>query len=70
MTPVTEEVNLFLASYERSEKDLNANSPSALYKLRQAAIARFAELGLPTLRDEEWRFTPLAASALWRANCR
>jgi Fe-S cluster assembly protein SufD len=56
-----EEVNLFLASYERSEKDLNANSPSALYKLRQAAIARFAELGLPTPRDEEWRFTPLTA---------
>lgn len=61
MTPVMEEANVFLASYERSEKALNDNSPPALYKLRQAAIARFAELGLPTLHDEEWRFTPLTA---------
>jgi Fe-S cluster assembly protein SufD len=34
-----------------------------LHALRTAAIERFAELGFPTLRDEEWRFTPLAALA-------
>ena len=32
----------------------------ALQRLRKAAIARFAELGFPGPRDEEWRFTPLA----------
>ena len=31
--------------------------------LRQAAFARFAELGLPTLKDEEWKYTSLAPLA-------
>jgi len=31
--------------------------------LRQAAYARFAELGLPTVKDEEWKYTSLAPLA-------
>jgi len=31
--------------------------------LRQAAFARFAELGLPTVKDEEWKYTSLAPLA-------
>ena len=31
--------------------------------LRQAAFARFAELGLPTTQDEEWKYTSLAPLA-------
>src|SRR4051812_24004962 len=31
--------------------------------LRQAAFARFAELGLPTTQDEDWKYTSLAPLA-------
>jgi len=34
-----------------------------LQPLRQAAFARFCELGFPTVRDEEWRFTNTAPIA-------
>ena len=34
-----------------------------LQRTRQSAIARFGELGFPTLRDEEWRFTNVAPIA-------
>lgn len=34
-----------------------------LYPVRQAGMARFAELGFPTLQQEDWRFTNLAPLA-------
>jgi len=34
--------------------------PAWLGQQRRAAIARFAELGLPTTRDEDWKYTSLA----------
>jgi Fe-S cluster assembly protein SufD len=37
--------------------------PLFLRSLRISAQQRFAELGLPTRRDEEWRFTPLKTIA-------
>ena len=33
------------------------HKPSWLFPLRKAGMARFAELGFPTLHDEDWRFT-------------
>lgn len=40
-----------------------AGDPAWLAELRRAALARFAEVGLPGSKDEEWRFTPLQALA-------
>ncbi len=37
--------------------------PAWLATLRQQGGQRFAELGLPTSRDEEWRFTPISPIA-------
>src|ERR1700677_2421393 len=37
--------------------------PQWLPPLRSAAIATFTELGFPTLRDEDWRFTNVAPIA-------
>ena len=39
------------------------DQPSWLLPLRQAGLARFAELGFPTLQDEDWRFTNVAPIA-------
>jgi Fe-S cluster assembly protein SufD len=37
-----------------------AEQPSWLRDLRRTAIERFADRGLPTTRDEEWKYTSLA----------
>ncbi len=50
-----------LEAFERFGKE--ANQPSWLYPLRKSGIARFAELGFPTLKDEDWRFTNVAPIA-------
>ncbi|MEP7228588.1 MAG: Fe-S cluster assembly protein SufD [Gemmatimonadales bacterium] len=45
-----------------------AQTADWLEPVRQAAIDRFAAVGFPTARDEEWRFTPIApiAQGTWR----
>jgi Fe-S cluster assembly protein SufD len=50
-----------LEQFERFGRE--GNQPSWLYPLRKAGIARFAELGFPTLKDEDWRFTNMAPVA-------
>ena len=37
-----------------------AGGPDWLCELRNAGIARFAKLGFPTTRDENWRFTDVS----------
>ena len=40
-----------------------SGEPAWLAAQRRAAMQRFAELGFPTLHDEDWRFTNVAAIA-------
>jgi Fe-S cluster assembly protein SufD len=49
----------FVAAFAERE----AGGPSWLREPRRSAIARFAERGLPTTRDEEWKYTNLAPLA-------
>src|SRR5262245_3929961 len=42
---------------------LKASGPAWVLAARQAALARFSEVGFPTLRDEDWRFTNIAPIA-------
>jgi Fe-S cluster assembly protein SufD len=46
--------------------------PLAVRARREAAFARFAELGFPTVSQEEWRLTPLhpIASSAWELSSR
>src|SRR2546429_1901485 len=55
------ETDPYLAKFDRFEKQ--AKQPLWLFPLRKAGIARFAELGFPTLQDEDWRFTNVAPIA-------
>jgi Fe-S cluster assembly protein SufD len=50
----------FLALYEQAEKELTAHDAPWLRRIRKAAIARYAELGLPGPRNEDWKFTSVA----------
>lgn len=61
MIDVMDDKDIYLANFAEFEKKLGAGNKSVLHRLRQAAIERFEERGLPTLADEEWRFTPLAS---------
>ncbi|TAK98391.1 MAG: Fe-S cluster assembly protein SufD [Verrucomicrobia bacterium] len=51
----------YLEKFSRFETP--AGQPQWLLPLRKAGLARFAELGLPTLQHEDWRFTNIAAIA-------
>jgi Fe-S cluster assembly protein SufD len=53
----------YLADWEVFRRDLPGGEPASLAALRRAAIQRFAVLGFPTTRQEEWRFTNLAPLA-------
>ena len=62
-------VDRYVAAFE-SLKDRRPAGPRWLEAIRQAAIDRFAELGIPTTKDEEYRFTnvgPIAATPFERS---
>jgi Fe-S cluster assembly protein SufD len=50
----------FVAEHERFQRELPAGEPASIKALRRLAIERFAALGFPTLRQEEWRQTNVA----------
>jgi len=60
-SPVMKETDQYLERFERFEAQ--ASQPAWIYPLRKAGMARFAELGFPTLQQEDWRFTNVAPIA-------
>jgi Fe-S cluster assembly protein SufD len=63
MTTAATMQDVFLSHYTQREKELAGSSTPWLNHLRQEAIHRFAELGLPTTRNEEWKYTNVAPLA-------
>ena len=59
MTQVAERLQPWLAAVEQRPQ----GGPRWLQDLRDRAASRFAALGFPTVRDEEWRFTNIAPIA-------
>jgi Fe-S cluster assembly protein SufD len=55
------ETEPYLQKFERFESE--NKQPAWVFPLRKAGIARFAELGFPTVQDEDWRFTNVAPIA-------
>src|SRR5205823_7594007 len=56
--------NPYLARFEEQFEQEGANrQPAWLYPLRKSGITHFAELGFPTVQEEDWRFTNVAAIA-------
>ncbi len=60
MQQTIDQKDRYLSAFEGFERCLNGKSASPLHAVRRAAIARFAELGFPTTRDEAWRTTSVA----------
>jgi Fe-S cluster assembly protein SufD len=59
MTQLAERLQPWLAAIEQRPH----GGPRWLQDLRDRAASRFAALGFPTVRDEEWRFTNIAPIA-------
>ena len=60
------------AALRSFEAQWRARSADALQPIREQAMQRFLKLGLPTLRDETWRYTDLrsvAAQSFEPASC-
>jgi Fe-S cluster assembly protein SufD len=60
---VTQHTEWYLSNFEIFEKSLNGESNSPIHALRRDAITRFAVLGFPTTKQEEWRFTNVSPIA-------
>ena len=66
----TEAKNIYRTDYSRLKGELAGHGEAWIHEIREAAIARFAELGFPSNRDEEWRYTnvkPIATIPFERA---
>jgi Fe-S cluster assembly protein SufD len=63
MIDLKEEKNTYLADFARFEKEAAMNGQPWVHRLRQAAMKRFNELGFPTSRNEDWKFTSVAPIA-------
>src|SRR5581483_8770064 len=57
------ELQTYLESFSDFEKVAVGHDQPWLRHLRADAFARFCEVGLPTTRDEDWRFTNISAIA-------
>lgn len=63
-------VDRYCAEFERSASQLPGNNVQWVRRMRQRAIGKFAELGFPSVRDEQWKYTnvePLAKREFQRA---
>lgn len=63
MVSVTAAKDFYQDHFTQIEKDCVQNGQSWTRRIRAAAISRFAELGFPTVRDEEWKYTNVAPLA-------
>ncbi|MFN0066795.1 MAG: Fe-S cluster assembly protein SufD [Limisphaerales bacterium] len=57
------EASPYVRTFEHLVMEGALEHPAWALELRRAAIARFARLGLPTVRHEDWRYTSLAPLA-------
>ena len=62
-SPPVEVVRRFRSLFEQLESDRGAGEPRWLRSLRSKAMDRFEALGLPSTKDEDWRYTNLTPVA-------
>ncbi|MDE2180821.1 MAG: Fe-S cluster assembly protein SufD [candidate division NC10 bacterium] len=63
MLQVAEELDSYRVDFERIERDSGDGRPQWINQIRTAAFGRFVELGFPTTRLEEWKYTNVAPIA-------
>lgn len=63
MLQVAEELESYRLDFERLERAGADRRPQWIGRIRTAAFDRFVELGFPTTRLEEWKYTNVAPIA-------
>jgi Fe-S cluster assembly protein SufD len=57
MKDVDQNIQWYQSKFESFEQSLNGAKKTSVHAMRRDAMQRFMELGFPTTRQEEWRFT-------------
>ncbi len=60
---IKENNQLYLSNFEAFEKNLNGEAGGWFHDVRRDALRRFDELGFPTTRNEEWKYTNITPIA-------
>ena len=63
MRALEQNIDWYISQFKSLAKRLNGEASSVVHSLRRSAITRFGEIGFPTTRHEEWRFTNVAPIA-------
>jgi len=63
MTKLMQDRNTNRMLFTKMESEVLCSGPQALSSLRKEAMQRFAELGFPTTKDEQWLHTNISAIA-------
>ena len=63
MVAVTENLDTYLSRFEKLRNGGSRSQPEWLANRRRLGMERFADVGFPTTRHEEWKYTSLAALA-------
>ena len=51
----------FIKDFDSTQNRLQSEDPSWIKNLRKASLNRFLECGIPTSKDEEWKYTNVSA---------
>ncbi len=60
MQSIDKNIQWYTSEFEAFEKNLNGDKSTSVHAIRRNAIRRLAEIGFPTTRQEEWRFTNIS----------
>src|SRR6266550_4653627 len=63
VTEVKQKENLYQEAFRTLQENREVESSSWLSRLRENAMERFLELGFPSVKEEEWKYTNVAAIA-------
>ncbi|TAJ78410.1 Fe-S cluster assembly protein SufD [bacterium] len=63
MTGASEAKDFYQTHFSQIEKETGRNGQAWAREIREAAMSRFSEMGFPTVRDEEWKYTNVAPLA-------
>jgi Fe-S cluster assembly protein SufD len=63
VTELTQKENMYQEAFQALQEGPGVESSSWLARLRENAMERFLELGFPSVKEEEWKYTNVAAIA-------
>ena len=59
-TEIVKQENSYLEALRARHSEITADRPTWVARLRESAMERFAELGFPSVKEEEWKYTNVA----------